>query len=168
MTSRNTTNISHTGSGTLIENAGLSRFEIAVLTQMRYFFLSQAGLWPAHTPAPDELAKLIFHTDNPREIATVIYNFIMCVARRRQEDFSFSSPFCAGCSRIMTNHERNLMMILKSLRKGQTGRAMIHAMMMCEKGSIDDVISAADRIVQFSSLNPIGSSSEHAFKDIYL
>lgn len=153
MTNKNSPHAAYRDFGVSVENAGLNPFEIAVLTQMRYFFMNQAGLWPAYTPSPDEFTRLIFHTDDADEIAIVIYQFVMCVATSRTETFDFSSPFCAGCSRIMTDHERHLMMILKSLRKGRTGRAIIHALMICEKGPINDVIAAASRVVQLSGLD---------------
>jgi len=74
------------------------------------------------------------------EIALDILEAIQSMRHARVSCFRFSNPRCTGCAGILGEHERLLMQSFRAVRRGKTGEARTHAMLLCEGNDTDEFL----------------------------
>lgn len=76
------------------------------------------------------------------QVAARMTATLQAVRHARRSDFMYNKASCPGCSTIVTEHERRLMMGIHLMRKGDLGRAQLEVMMLCEGNNVDHVLQA--------------------------
>lgn len=60
--------------------------------------------------------------------------------------FQFNNPMCKGCASIVSEHERQFMNVFRAVREGSKGRALTHAMILCEGNDTELFISRMEEL----------------------
>ena len=126
---------------TLIEDAGLDPFEKATLKIFMFFI--QTFSCPASQSwmyAMDVARQAC--GDQGAGFAMKVFEAMKAVRTTRKSTFTFSSPTCPGCSEILTEHERRMLLALAAIRVGKIGVAQLELMMLCEGNDVGHVIEA--------------------------
>ncbi|MCH2168977.1 MAG: hypothetical protein MK107_14740 [Oceanicola sp.] len=130
------------GKDCFLTELSLSLEEQITLTLSRLFFQSFSEpskcTW---LTAFAEAEARFGHVMGPQVLARLLAA-LQAVRHARRSVFMFNNPDCPGCSRIVTEHERRLMMAIHLLRKGDSGRAQLEVMMLCEGNNVDHVMRA--------------------------
>lgn len=117
-------------------DAGLDFCEETVLTLARLYFESFARPESMQWVKSLMLAQAHFGPDAGAVIGVRLLNALQAMRFARKSVFSFNSCECAGCSVVLTEHERRLMTIVKAARAGHDGVAQTELMMLCEGADI--------------------------------
>ena len=80
--------------------------------------------------------------DQGAGFAMKVFEAMKAVRTTRKSTFTFSSPTCPGCSEILTEHERRMLLALAAIRVGKIGVAQLELMMLCEGNDVGHVIEA--------------------------
>ena len=123
-----------------LQAVGLDLVEMQILDLMRLQFAQRADRVPRHAAMPEEVARQVFGAAAAPRLIAGITRVIDEMASARSEVFRYSNPYCAGCARGITPEESNLMQMLHHQRRGHRGRAMVHALMICEARPIAALI----------------------------
>ncbi len=121
---------------TRITDAGLDEHEISVLALARFYLQSfsmpQSHAWIGCL----ETAQAQYGEVDGMIVAGRVLRALKAMRCTRRSMFCFNSPTCAGCAKILTEHERRLIFSLAALRRGREGTAQTELMMLCEGSDI--------------------------------
>ncbi len=127
----------------LLSATEFDRFELGALEIMRLTFAAMEQNQPRYAPQAEEIAATRFGRARAALIVSGLTAFVQVMAVSRSERFRYSNPFCDGCAAILTQDEANFLRILHHVRRGQRGRAMTHALMLCDARPVGPVLDAA-------------------------
>lgn len=126
-----------------VVDAGLDVGETTLLELVRLyckgFVEPQSEAWMVAF----RLAAEIFPPAGSADIAWKTSQMVQAMRCSRRSCFMFNSPTCPGCSKFMTEHERQLMGVLVATRCGRRGEATTHAMLICEGNNTEALMKAA-------------------------
>lgn len=140
---------------------GLDAVEIQILDLMRLQFAQRAGQVPRHAALPEDISRLAFGPAAAPRLTAAIARVIDEMASARSEVFRYSNPYCAGCARGITPEENHLLQMLHHQRRGHRGRAMVHALMICEARPIAALIEVTAELAIMTS-NLVGAAPDPA------
>lgn len=135
-----------------LQDSGLDTFEINALEVMRLIFARMSGNTPRYTPEVEAVAETLFGRPHSALVVAGLTAFVQVMAMSRTQRFHYSNPFCAGCATIMTQNEGHLMRVLHHVRRGQSGRAMTHALLLCEARPVAGLLEAAHDIAALAPM----------------
>lgn len=127
----------------LLAEAGFDEFEIRALELMRLAFAAMGRRQPRYAPRIADVAHTLFGCHRGSVILAGLTAFVQAMALSRSDPFRYSSPFCAGCAGVLTENEHHLLSILHHARRGSTGRAMTHALFLCDARPVGPLLDAA-------------------------
>lgn len=141
----------------LVETAGLDRFERAALEVIRLILSDMAGHRPRYAPDTAQLAQARFGWQRGGAILAGLTAFAQTMSLSRRDTFHYSNPYCPGCCQVLTQGEGHLLRLLHHMRRGQRGRAMAHALILCEARPVAALLDAASDL---ASLVPPGTDPQ--------
>ena len=112
--------------------AGLDDDEDVLLTLARCYFETFAMPETQSWMRCFDLAACHFGADTGAVVSQRLLFALQAMRCSRRSVFGFNAPHCKGCSKIMTEHERRLMTVIKSTRHKQFGTMRMELMMLCE------------------------------------
>lgn len=125
----------------LISDAGFNSDEHLVLSMCRLYFQSfavpESQAWSRVFPT----AEHRFGPKQGPDLAARVFEVVQELRFARHSHFRYSNPLCGGCSRILTEHERQLMGIFIGLRTGHQSDVFASAMVLCEGNASRNVIA---------------------------
>ncbi|MEM6759027.1 MAG: hypothetical protein AAF601_06065 [Pseudomonadota bacterium] len=116
----------------LVADAGFDEIELACLDISRLYFSTFAEPGGQSWMRAIDRAEYVFDHQSGASIASLVLKVIQAIRRSRRSSFQFSNPDCAGCARILTEHERRLIVAISAMRRGRAERAQVELMMLCE------------------------------------
>lgn len=116
--------------------------EQRVLDLMRLIFSRRANALPRFAAKPADVARDHFGAEVGPLILQATEAVIQQMSLARRDTFHYTNPYCAGCADRLTAEEAHLLRIIKELRLGRRGSAMISGLMICEAEPIDPLIAA--------------------------
>lgn len=135
-----------------LERSGLDRFEQDALEVMRLVFARMSGSRPRHAAGPEDVAIRLFGPQEGPALMAALSGLVDAMAISRSDRFRYSNPYCDGCARILTRNEANLMGVLHHARRERPGKAMAHALMLCDARPVGPMIAAAEAVAQRAPL----------------
>ncbi|MHC0053003.1 hypothetical protein [Actibacterium sp. D379-3] len=145
----------------LIARAGFDRFESDALFVMRHVFLTMQPNPSRAGADPYAAAETAFDGRAGIELATALVALVQTMAMGRSAGFSFSNPYCAGCAGVLTGCERHLLSLLHLTRRGAEGRAMVHALMLCDRAPAQALLAAAHEVARRAPhVRPFGAPAD--------
>jgi len=115
-----------------LEAAGYDPIEHAILEISRFFFqtfaVPQSQTWLLAL----QCAELRFPRDVSAQICFDILAAVQAMRVSRVSSFCFNNPTCPGCSKIVSEHERQFMGIFSAIRGRRMSEAQTHALLICE------------------------------------
>lgn len=131
-----------------LDDLDLRLEEQITLTIARMFFQSfctpEGMTWIAALAE----AEARFGTEEGPKIAARLLASLQSVRRARRSTFMFNSPTCPGCAAIATEHERRFITAVAALRRGDTGKARLEVMMLCEGNRVEIVVTALQALAR--------------------
>ncbi|MEM8656823.1 MAG: hypothetical protein AAGF22_01895 [Pseudomonadota bacterium] len=127
-------------------DAGLDRFEVAVLDIMRFYFLSfaspatQGWLRALHT------ATAHFKAEAAPIIAFQVLAMVQAMRCSRPSVFTFSSPTCPDCAAVLSDAERHMMAAIHCIRASRRNEAQTHAMLLCQGNPTETFLMSVDAL----------------------
>lgn len=140
----------------LVSHAGLDADEIASLGILRCFISTFAEPQSQNWMKGFELAGTAFGAQKGPVIAALLLDLLQAIRRSRQSVFMFSNPNCAGCARILTEHERRLISAINTHRRRRPQATHLQLMMLCEGNSTETALETLDQLT--SALGPLTGS----------
>ena len=116
----------------LLRDARFDDHELGCLDVSRLFFSTFATPDTHNWVRAIEFSEYVFDHKQGAVLATLLMKLIQAIRSSRTSVFVFSNPDCPGCSRILTEHERRLILAIASARRRRQERARIEMMMLCE------------------------------------
>lgn len=138
----------------LVETCGLDGFELRALEVIRLILAGMAGPLPRYAPDVAQVARAQFGWARSDAILAGLTALVQTMSVSRRDPFPYSNPFCPGCSRVLTQGEGQLMRVLHHARRGQQGRAMAYALLLCEARPVTALLDVAGDL---ASLVPPGA-----------
>lgn len=135
---------------TLLADAGFDAFEQGCLAVLRRCFATMTGPQAPHLPQSLEpllMAQHLFGAGPGAALKQALQELVQIMATSRSQPFVYSNPWCMGCAQVLTATERRLILILHHLRRGQSGRAIAEALMLCDARPVGPVIEAAYGVI---------------------
>lgn len=132
--------------GRLIAETGFDRVEVEVLGLMRQVFAVMARRRPEAAPEPEHYARALFGPLRGARLMAAVVQTVQVMSMSRTDPFPYANPFCRGCAARITPTEEHLIRVLHHLRRGKDGRAIVHALMLCDARPVARVIEAARAI----------------------
>lgn len=134
-----------------LSGAGFDAFEQAALEIIRHICLTMAPR-PARPGDPFGIAQELFSGVEGAHLGAALTAFVQTMAMGRSANFKFSNPYCRGCAARLTDSERHLLLVLRAVRRGHWGVATAHAAMLCDRGPVDGLLSAAADVAAWAPL----------------
>lgn len=134
--------------GKPVADCGFDPFERQSLVLMRHIFTAMARSRHARSEDLVPFTQGLFGTASGDRIFVALLCFVRTMSLSRSETFRYSNPLCPGCAIRITPEEEHLMRILHHVRAGREGRAMIHALMICDREPIGPLIEAAHAVIR--------------------
>ena len=117
---------------TLRCNVGLDHDEDILLTLARFYFESFAVPNTHSWMRGIDEAAIHFGDDKGAIVAQRLLFALQSMRFARRSVFNFNCPTCEGCSSIVTEHERRLMVVIQGVRLGWDSTVKTELMMLCE------------------------------------
>lgn len=130
----------------LLANAGLDRYEVSLLTIMRYFFQSFAQPHSQGWLQAFRAADTTFPQDRAAGLAMACLTVVQNMRASRRDVFRFSNPDCPGCRAVLCTDERHLVGSVTALRHGNRALAQTHALLLCEGNDTAPMLRAAQQL----------------------
>lgn len=127
----------------LLSEAPFDQFESDTLAVIRQCC---AAMSPECPPGQGDVfgtAARVFPRDKQMFLATALVGFVQTMALGRSDKFTYSNPACPGCAVVLTETERHLLSVLHHVRRGEMGRAVTYAAMLCDQSPAEPLIAAA-------------------------
>ena len=134
------------GSESLVVHAGLDACELGCLVVLRKFCQS---FTPQGRDAWMNAFRLAEHVWGPSDgpvIACRLMHVLQAMRASRMSMFSFSSPDCASCCQILTEHERRLITAIRFVCEGRPKHAALQMMLLCEGNDTDDIMERLESL----------------------
>lgn len=96
------------------------------------------------------LAARLFPWDRQQMLACALVALVQTVALGRSARFAYSNPACPDCAAVLTGAERHLLSLLHHVRRGETGRAVAHATMLCDRCPAQIPLAAAEAVAAYA------------------
>lgn len=126
-----------------LQAAGLDPVEMRALELIRLILAEMAGPLPRYAPDLAQLARAQFGVPRGAAILAALTALVQAMSVSRRDAFHYSNPFCPGCCQVLTQGEAHLLRLLQHSRHGRRGRAMAHALMLCEARPVALLLEAA-------------------------
>ncbi len=117
---------------TPLDQLGAEQCEIACIHIARYFFCNFSHPQSQSWSRAFSFAEEEFDYSNGPVIASLVSKVLHAVRRSRRSTFTYNSPSCDNCARILTEHERRLLRALCEIRRDRLERANLELMLLCE------------------------------------
>lgn len=137
-------NRNHAGRGSiLVQDAGLSGSEKAVLEIMRYIMLSFA------TPESQGWIRAFrrgydfWPETRAAHMAMSVFAMVQSMRCARGSEFRFANPDCKRCVRFLTPDERRFLTVLACVGRGERSRSHAEALILCEGRDPGTTLAAA-------------------------
>lgn len=124
----------------LLSQAGFDDIERACLDIARLFFSTFSNPHSQNWMRAIEFAEYAFDHKQGATVAALIMKVIQAIRCSRTSNFTFSNPDCPGCARILTEHERRLVIAIGATRRKRRERAQVEMMMLCEGNETEQVL----------------------------
>lgn len=132
---------------TSLEEAGYDPTERAILEVSRLFFqtfaVPQSQTWLLAL----QCAELRFPPDLSAQIGFDILAAVQAMRVSRTSSFCFNNPTCPGCSKIVSEHERQFMGVFRAIRQKRTSVAQTYALLICEGNDTTRLIARMSALV---------------------
>lgn len=115
--------------------------ERACLDVARLFFSSFAAPNHHNWVRAFEFAEHVFDHEKGPGMAMSILKVIQAIRTSRTSVFIFSNPDCPGCARILTEHERRLVIAVACARRERFENAQLELMMLCEGNDTSPIMT---------------------------
>ncbi|MEP3844609.1 MAG: hypothetical protein ABJM43_04625 [Paracoccaceae bacterium] len=132
----------------LLADTSFDGAERQCLDIARLFFNTFALPSQQHWIRAFAFAELVFDYESGARLATLILKVLQSIRISRKSVFTFSNPDCPGCARILSEHERRLMIAISSVRRGRPEHARIELMMLCEGNDTTTVMEWLEELAQ--------------------
>ena len=123
-----------------LEEAGFSETEMAILEVSRFYWQTFAEPSSQSWLFALQSAEERFGGAHGGELGLEILACVQSMRMSRKSCFRFNSSRCKDCAAFVSEHERQFMNVFISLRDGNRGAALTHAMILCEGNSTDAFI----------------------------
>ncbi|ULB12423.1 hypothetical protein ORIO_21805 (plasmid) [Cereibacter azotoformans] len=129
--------------GRLLSDCDFDDVERHTLTLMRHLLVAMVQNRPQDAPDVAMLALGRLGPVNGDRALAALMGFVQTMALGRRDPFHYANPFCPGCAARITPDEERLLRVLHHVRRGQEGRAIVHALMLCDAQPVGPLIEAA-------------------------
>ncbi|MEP1091440.1 MAG: hypothetical protein ABJG95_12795 [Rhizobiaceae bacterium] len=120
-----------------------------MLKTFRYFLLAFANGSQSHWETAMSIAKGEHGMEKGRDVGFAMLRVLQTVRDARENPFLFINPGCEKCARNLLDCERYLMEAIKNLFEGQSSKANVPLMLLCEGSDTKAVKSAIDKLSEF-------------------
>lgn len=127
---------------------GFDRHEKAVLQIARLYFLAYCDPTKLHWQSAMEACVSAFGARVGPGIAYGIMTMLRHMSEARKSVFSFTNPCCEKCAARLTNCERLLVGTVHSMRRGDSMRARMNGLILCEGHETAAFLKAVDALCQ--------------------
>lgn len=144
--------------------------EVTLLTAARHLFQSFAEPQDVPLSAAMDRATALYGpaghrcdaaSDGPLIVGRLL-GALDTIRSARQSVFAFSTADCASCAAIVTEEECRLVRAVAALRRGDTGRALVDVLILCEGHKTEAVLSALDLLAIALPARPAASAGDGA------
>jgi hypothetical protein len=98
------------------------------------------------------------------QVAVKTLQMLQDIRLSRRSPFNFNSPACPNCRRIITEHERRVLLVLKAINASLFGQARTELMMLFEGNDIDQALRAVmdlNRVIRSYAAQASPLHAEH-------
>lgn len=122
--------------------------EVAILHLSRLYFLAHTDPMKPHWDAAMDFSELMFGPEYGPLIAYCVTEVLQNMRESRKTTFRFTNPCCAKCAARLTNNERLLTSTISAFRKGDSLRAKMNALILCEGFDSGPMLKAIGRLTK--------------------
>ena len=120
-----------------------------MLKTFRYFLLAFASGSQSHWETAMSIAKGEHGLEKGRDVGFAMLRVLQTVRDARENPFLFINPGCETSARNLLDCERYLMEAIKNLFEGQSSKANVPLILLCEGSGTNKVKSAMDQLSKY-------------------
>ncbi|MEM9707545.1 MAG: hypothetical protein AAF871_02045 [Pseudomonadota bacterium] len=137
-----------------IDGAGYDGIETAILEVARFYWQTFAMPETQSWLMAHHRSEVRFGQEMGGLLGLDILSAVQAMRMARTSCFKFNNPGCPHCAEIVSEHERQFMNVLQSIRAKRMGATITHAMLLCEGNDASAFIQRMAEVAERAFRDP--------------